>query len=269
MNEQHFRELSAARALHALSPEEERAFSEALAAHPEWQRVVDEDLETAGSLGAASAAAEPPAASRAAILDLVSRSPQFEPPAQDARGGAPGAAHDAPEPRNAPAPPGGGASPEADAPRARRRAGWFALAASIAVLLAVAIALPLRGALEAQDPVTIALQQVGSAGDARTSTVELADGGEATLHWSDSEQQAVLVADGMQPAPDDHDYELWIVRGDQPISLGVMRAEDDGDAAVLADGFEPGDAVAVTVEQQGGSPTGLPTTDPVVVIATA
>jgi len=269
MNEQEFRELSAARALHALSPEQEQAFSTALADHPEWQSVVDEDRETAADLGAATEEAAPPAAARAAVLDLISRTPQFGAPE---RAAPPAPADPEPEGSRSPSEPQPLEHAErAEAPvsRSYRRAGWFALAASAALVLGVALALPLRGILEPQDPVSVALQQVESARDARTATVELEGGGEATLHWSDSAQQAVLVAEGMQAAPADRDYELWIVRGDRPISLGVMRAGDDGGTAVLAQGFEPGDALAVTVEDRGGSPTGLPTTDPIAVIATA
>ena len=78
MNEQEFRELSAARALHALSADEEQGFSSALAQHPEWHRIVREDQDTAAALAEASDEIEPPASARASILDLVSRSPQFE-----------------------------------------------------------------------------------------------------------------------------------------------------------------------------------------------
>lgn len=293
MNEQQFRELSAARALRALSLEDEQAFSEALAAHPEWQSVVDADRETAANLGAGTAEVAPPAAARAAILDLISRTLQFDVPeptrlresdAPDPQTNAHPAAAPRPTPPEHAADPGihpsvenaeaaGGAENsedlEADHTRARRRAGWFVLAASVAVLLIATLALPLRGMLTPQDPVTVALQQVEAAADARTATVGFAGGGEATLHWSDSVQQAVLVAEGMQAAPAERDYELWIVRGEQPLSLGVMHADEDGGAAVLAPGFEPGDTLAVTVEDRGGSPTGLPTTDPIVVIATA
>jgi anti-sigma-K factor RskA len=38
---------------------------------------------------------------------------------------------------------------------------------------------------------------------------------------------------------------------------------------VLAGDMHAGDVIAVTVEQAGGSPSGSPTTDPVVVIPTA
>lgn len=278
MNEQLFRELSAARALHALSPEEEQAFSTALAAHPEWLPVADEDRETVARLSASIAEVAPPAGARATMLDLIARTPQFEAPERPSARGAADLASVVDEPVRTPEPTLppellGADDDHEDAEesftRSRRRAGWFGLAASVAVLLAIALALPVTGMLAPKDPVSIALQQVESSNDARTETVALADGGQATLHWSNSSQQAVFVAEGMRAAPADRDYELWIVRGDEPISLGVMRANNAGGAAVLAQGFEPGDALAVTVEDRGGSRSGLPTTDPIAVIASA
>ncbi|WP_053386212.1 anti-sigma factor [Leucobacter japonicus] len=278
MNEQLFRELSAARALHVLSPEEEQTFSEALAAHPEWLPVADEDRETVARLSASISEVAPPAGARTAMLDLIARTPQFEAPERPSALGAADLASVVDEPVHAPEatlPPEllGADDDHEDAEesftRSRRRAGWFGLAASVAVLLAIALALPVTGMLAPKDPVSIALQQVESSNDARTETVALADGGQATLHWSNSSQQAVFVAEGMRAAPADRDYELWIVRGDEPISLGVMRANNAGGAAVLAQGFEPGDALAVTVEDRGGSRSGLPTTDPIAVIASA
>lgn len=278
MNEQLFRELSAARALHALSPEEEQAFSTALAAHPEWLPVADEDRETVARLSASIAEVAPPAGARATMLDLIARTPQFEAPERPSALGAADLASVVDEPVRTPEPTLppellGADDDHEDAEesftRSRRRAGWFGLAASVAVLLAIALALPVTGMLAPKDPVSIALQQVESSNDARTETVALADGGQATLHWSNSSQQAVFVAEGMRAAPADRDYELWIVRGDEPISLGVMRANNAGGAAVLAQGFEPGDALAVTVEDRGGSRSGLPTTDPIAVIASA
>ena len=294
MNEQQFRELSAARALHALSPEEEQAFSEALAAHPEWLPFVDEDRETVAALATSIGEVAPPRAARAAILDLISRSPQFEADADSARsdgsvsGPAASGASDvrAGSGADAGADAAGAAAadsgparpsdlvpeliedPELAFTRARRKRAWFGLAASVAVLLAIALALPLQGGMGPQDPVSVAMQQVEAAPDAQSTTVSVGSA-EATLHWSDSTRQAVFMTEGMDPAPENHDYELWIVRGEEPISLGVMHADANGGAAVLAEGFSPGDALAVTVEDRGGSPTGAPTTDPIVVVASA
>lgn len=272
MNEQHFRELSAARALHALSAEEEQAFSRALAEHPDWQAVVDEDRETAAALGAATPEVAPPAFARATILDLISKTQQFDPIDPSADPADPTSGSD-PDPALASAPPparGARSNAPAGSGRGRRRAaGWFALAASVAVLLTGALVFPWGDIVGPKDPVSVALQQVEAARDAQVASAELPDGATAALHWSTHAQQAVFVTEGMRGAPAKHDYELWIVRGDRPISVGVMRIDRDGSAAMLAPGFEPGDALAVTVEEEGGSPTGAPTTDPIMVVATA
>lgn len=275
MTELEFRELSAVRALHALSPDEEQAFSQALAAHPEWQRIVDEDRATAAELSAVAAPVAPPPAARAAILDAIATTPQFEEPPLwgEAR----------PAPRQVPPPsrPAAARIPELEeldadeyadeqtrAPRSRRSVGWLLVAGMVAVLLAVSFSFPLSGLLTPRDPVVVALDAVASAPDAETSTVRIAGAGSATLHWSDSVGQAVLLADGLPQLDADRDFELWIVRGSQPVSLGVVRPDAEQNAAVLAAGFRPGDAVAVTVEERGGSPTRLPTTDPILAIAT-
>ncbi|SJN10831.1 hypothetical protein FM113_10250 [Leucobacter sp. 7(1)] len=277
MNEHEFSELSAVRALHALSPDEEQAFSQALAAHPEWQRIVDADRATAAALSAVAAPATPPAAARASILDAIATTPQFEePPAF-----IPGAA--SPQPPVAASPPSRSTAariPEledadpledpddSDARRSRRSVGWLLVAGIVAVLLAVSFSFPLSGLLAPRDPVAVALEQVSAAPDAELSTVSIAGAGEATLHWSDSVGQAILVADGLPQIESNRDFELWIVRGTQPVSLGIMKPDAEQNATVLAGGFRPGDAVAVTVEERGGSPTRQPTTDPILAIAT-
>jgi anti-sigma-K factor RskA len=59
----------------------------------------------------------------------------------------------------------------------------------------------------------------------------------------------------------DKDYELWYIKGDAPaVSMGVLpvneRREIPLDAAAKA-GIEAGTVLAVTLEQKGGSPTGV------------
>lgn len=65
------------------------------------------------------------------------------------------------------------------------------------------------------------------------------------------------------------DFELWIIRGkEKPVPAGLLRAGQSGtvlasiDPQLLAGGA---DALAVSVEPTGGSPTGLPTGDVVLV----
>ena len=257
MNEQEFRELSAARALHALSADEEQGFSIALAQHPEWRRIVREDQDTAAALAEASDDIEPPASARASILDLISHSPQFEVTGEAIRTAEAEAVTETADREPAPV------------ALRRRFAGWFALAASVAVLLTGALVFPWNNLSSPVDPVTAALQQIDAEGDAEVASADLADGTSAAVHWSTDAKQAVFVAEGMQSAPEDRDYELWIVRGDRPISLGVVPVTRKGSVAMLASGFQPGDTVAITVERKGGSPTGAPTSDPIMVIATA
>ena len=44
--------------------------------------------------------------------------------------------------------------------------------------------------------------------------------------------------------------------------------ELDGQHTVVAVGMQPGDTIAVTVEPAGGSPSGAPTTAPIIAIPT-
>lgn len=254
MNEQDFRALSALHALHALSPDEERDFSAALAAHPQWQAIVDEDLATAAALGTGIPAVAPPATARRSILDAIEQLPQFDAPAFGAS--AVPAELDQNDDDSTPAIAG-------------RRRGWLALAASVAVLLAVSLSFPLASLLTPQDPVTVALAQLESAPDAHSSTADIVGAGEATLHWSPSLGQAVLVADGLPEIHQDQDYELWVIRNGEPASLGVLHADSNRNAQTLTEMPGAGEALAVTIEQHGGSPSGAPTSDPILVVSAA
>ncbi|MFB8187754.1 anti-sigma factor domain-containing protein [Microbacterium sp. NPDC055988] len=265
MNENEFAELAAGAALHALSAEDERRFRDALAAHPEWQTIVESDAAAAGLLAETAATVDPPASIRSALLAQIAMTPQ-------------GSAPDADEPRAAaPAPEPAAESPAAEKSVAevptRKPRRWgravFALAACLAVLVGVGVgAVALNQQLNRPASV-VALQEIEAAGDAEQATVELDDGGTATAHWSGSVGKAVLVADGLPSPGEGETYELWFVRGDAPVSAGVFDV-DSGEATALLDGdMQAGDAIAVTVEQAGGSPTGQPTSDPVIVIPTA
>ena len=81
--------------------------------------------------------------------------------------------------------------------------------------------------------------------------------------------ETVLVTDGLPEISDDQTYELWFVRDGSAIPAGLF-ASDDGSATALLDGaVESGDVIAVTIEPAGGSPTGQPTSDPILAIQTA
>ena len=115
----------------------------------------------------------------------------------------------------------------------------------------------------------MALEQITGASDAAQASVTLDDGTTATAHWSASLGSAVLVTDGLAAPADGKTYEMWFVRGETPVPAGVFDADGTTATAVLSGSMHEGDVIAVTVEEEGGSPSGLPTTDPIIAIPTA
>lgn len=252
MNENEFAELAAGHALHALSDADERRYADALVAHPEWKTLAAYDAETAALLADGAAPAAPPSNIRDALLAQVALTPQadVEPTA---------AAEPRAEPASAPA-------PSAPSRWSRR---FFALAASVVLIAGLGIGAAVLIPQLAQPASVVALEKIEAAPDAQQQTVELDSGAQATAHWSASVGSAVLVTDGLDAPGVGQTYQLWFVRGEQPLPAGVFDT-DDGAATALLDGdMHEGDVIAVTVEQAGGSPTGLPTTAPIIAIPTA
>lgn len=70
----------------------------------------------------------------------------------------------------------------------------------------------------------------------------------------------------------DRDYELWYISGDEPaVSMGVIPVDQRTEIALGPEAqakFEPGTVLAVTLEQKGGSPTGV-AQGPIVAVGTA
>ena len=90
----------------------------------------------------------------------------------------------------------------------------------------------------------------------RPQSVTVSDGGEATVHWSESVGKAVLVSDGLPSIAEDESYELWFVRDGGPISAGTF---DDGKATrpcCSTAPWSPATSSRSPSRQQGGSPTG-------------
>ncbi|MBD3758054.1 MULTISPECIES: anti-sigma factor domain-containing protein [Microbacterium] len=112
-----------------------------------------------------------------------------------------------------------------------------------------------------------ALDEIERAPDAASAAVDF-DGGQATAHWSQSVGKVVLVAEGLPQLPTDRTFELWFVRGDEPVPAGTFDADGGAATAELTGAMQPGDTIAVTVEPAGGSPSGAPTTAPIIAIPT-
>lgn len=264
MNENDFAELAAGAALNALSSEDRDRLRTALIAHPEWAYLVEDDGETAGVLAMTAVPVSPPPYIRSALLARIAVTPQdgtspdAEAPVADPSASIEHAAAMAPE----------GPSILSRPPRRWTRS-ILALAACLALVVGIGIGAAAINNVMNRPAAVVALEQIQSADDAQQASISLADGGRATAHWSASTGTAVLVTDGIPAAADGETYELWFVRGETPIAAGVFDTDDGNATAVLAGEMHSGDVIAVTVEQAGGSPSGQPTTDPVIVIPTA
>jgi anti-sigma-K factor RskA len=251
MDEQEFAELAAGAALNALSPADRAAFDAARREHPEWEHWVRADAATVASLA-----------------DVV---PDEAPlPDDDAPAGAaaPAPPADAPASGRATEPPPTTATIQAVSRRNWTR-GIVALAASMVLLVALGLGAAMINDYLNRPPAVVALQEIEGAPDAQSATVDVVEGGSATAHWSESVGKAVLVSQGLPQIADDETYEMWFVRDGAAESAGTFDPEDLTTTALLDGAVESGDVIAITVEPQGGSPTGEPSSQPIVQIPTA
>lgn len=276
MDEKDFAELAAGHALHALSPEDRRAFEDARVAHPEWEHWVEADAEAAAALAEGIPTAAPPLTLRSTLLARIATMPQVpDVPASDAAAAAPVSA----------ASPADARDREEDAPvvdpspttstiQAISRRNWtrglLTLAASLVVLVTLGFGAVTLNEYVNRPPEVVALQEIEAAPDAQSATYDLADGGIATAHWSESVGKAVLVSDDLPEIADDESFQMWFVReGGEAVSAGVFEAQAGTSTEILQGALEPGDTIAVTVEPEGGSPNGQPSTEPIIAIPTA
>ncbi|MCT9821039.1 anti-sigma factor [Microbacterium sp. W1N] len=256
MTVEEFAELSAGHALGALSPDDERAFQAALVAHPEWAAIATMDADTAAALADTAPPVAPPLNLRTSILAQVAAQAAAEATADDP-------SDDEPV-REA---------PTTDTAQTVQRRTWtkalFGLVASMVLLVGLGWGVGSLSNLWQTPADVIALEQIEAAPDADSATIELDSGATATAHWSASLGSVVMVMNGMSALPEDQTYELWFVRGETPVSAGTFAVSGDTTTAELDGEMQPGDTIAVTVEPAGGAPDGVPTSAPILAIATA
>ena len=237
MNHVRFEELKDAFVLGALPEEERREFEEYLAAHPERQAEIDELGAVAGLLALSPREQEPSPELRRSIMDVV----------------------------------------EAEAERPRARSGSVLaglrkflsirnLALGAAALLVIGLFswnMVLQG--EMRDLQSRVQSMQASEGDSRM--VALEGSGPARQVSADvmilEDHRAVLMAEDMPPVPEDKTFQIWVIEKDVPRPSGVFEVGEDQVAVVVENPVEGADAIAVTVEPEGGSPE--PTTEPMLV----
>lgn len=226
------------------------------------------DVRTA--LGLAVAPVAPSAGMKDAVLAAIATTPQLAPltvvTPLAAVANAPVALSSASTDAAAGAPRGSAS--------ARAASRWFARPAMLVTAAAAAVALFFGGVLAADLVFPTApaaanqLATIVAAPDVATVASPVAGGATATLVSSESVGLSAMVFDGLEPLSDDERYALWYITDGVPTPAGLFAVAGDGAVVQILDGtFEAGAVVGVTVEPASGSP--VPTSDPIVAIATA
>ncbi len=78
--------------------------------------------------------------------------------------------------------------------------------------------------------------------------------------YAPEQNRALFFAFNLNPPPPDKDYQLWMLRGNQPVDAGILKADENGRFFVNVSTLPEGElsAFAVTLEPKGGvsQPTG-------------
>ena len=73
--------------------------------------------------------------------------------------------------------------------------------------------------------------------------------------WDTTSKQVAMMVNKMPPPPAGKQYQLWVIQGKTPVSLGVLPLDMKPSDMKMAEGIATGDAFAVSLEKEGGSPT--------------
>ena len=82
----------------------------------------------------------------------------------------------------------------------------------------------------------------------------------ATIYWSKANGESYVAMNALPEPPKGMQYQMWVIQGGKPISMGVLPGKMANTAAVLklSVPVTSGDAFAISLEKEGGNPT--PTT---------
>jgi anti-sigma-K factor RskA len=151
--------------------------------------------------------------------------------------------------------------------RGRRSSRWLAVAAAVLALVAVGAAWRTVALTAQVDSITASAAAVSSvitAPDATTVTGSVSTGGRAAVVTSKERGQAVLVADGLAPAPAGQTYQIWFLDSSGAATSAGFVPSGDHSAVLLQGDPSQAAAVGVTLEPAGGS--AQPTTKPVLAV---
>ncbi len=286
--------LVAAYVLDALPADERAEFEAYLNEDPAQAREVAELSAVSALLGATNAA-EPPSGLRERVLLAATQTRQLPPitrRSDDATGrqrnaGAPGpvavtSAAQSSAAQSSAAQSSAVVLPDPARPvpleRTRRQrvatrvATAFALAAVLVLGVVVGIQADRLGDARRETQLAreaLAFQEVTRQADMRTETSRVSSGGNATVLVSDSAGRGVVLLVGVDDLTADRTYQLWLIdAAGAPRPVRTFLTDDTTATVDFAD-FRAGDSVGVSVEPAGGSPTGAPTTTPVLALKVA
>lgn len=79
----------------------------------------------------------------------------------------------------------------------------------------------------------------------------------ATLYWSKEKSEAYVSVDGMPPPPPGMQYQLWAIQNGKPVDMGVLpnNMANTPDIRKIDIKVSSGEAFAISLEKEGGSPT--------------
>ena len=227
-------ELTAGYALDALDPEERSAYEAHLPGCEQCQSERESFWTTTEALAVAASGPAPSVALRERVLADVRAEPQVVVPFE---------------------------------PRRRRLVPVLAATAAIAAVVALAVGLWASDLSSQLDESQAALAReranaaVLAAPDARSVALQTGTGRLVV----NGDGHAVLVLDGIDPAPSGKTYELWIMPSgnvDEAGRAGVFPGQDGTEILGVDGVVRTGDVVAVTLEPAGG--VDAPTTTPIV-----
>jgi anti-sigma-K factor RskA len=79
----------------------------------------------------------------------------------------------------------------------------------------------------------------------------------ATLYWSKGKGEAYVAIDGLPEPPKGMQYQLWAIQGGKPVDMGILPNSMANTPAIqkAAEQITAGEAFAISLEKEGGSPT--------------
>ncbi|MFY0408262.1 anti-sigma factor [Solicola sp. PLA-1-18] len=222
-------------AMDALDDAEREAFEAHLEVCEECREELAGFVETAARLGAAVSEAAP-ASLRTAVLQDAARTPQVRPI---------------------------GARSHRRSTAARYARRGLLVAAVLTLVAGVGGFWMEHNRAEDLQADSVSISQVLAASDVSTASHELPDGGTMTVASSRGLDRAVVAVNDLPATEKGKVYQLWMLRGDVPVPNETFSGGAGGSSHLLKD-FDRADAVAITVEPEGGSTS--PTTTPIAVV---